>query len=183
MAHRTPSTPWFASPSATRWAIGLIKVRAFACTHDRRPDTRSPERPRHPSRGSEGPATASRVLSRRKAAASCGSPRDGLAVRSATALHDVGLRAPRLAFPAARPFMITLPATEFRPVVRLEVVVVDPPVGVEAEQVVLGCANLNQLRHVRLSSPVGRLVHRRIGHPVVRAGVASGPATVVKNGG
>ena len=39
--------------------------------------------------------------------------------------------------------MITLPATQSHPGVRVEVVVVNGAVAVEAEQIILGCANLN----------------------------------------
>src|SRR5690348_1309737 len=38
------------------------------------------------------------------------------------------------------------------PGVRVEVVVMDNALGVESEQVVLGCANLNELRHLLFSS-------------------------------
>src|SRR5205085_1940190 len=134
---------WRTPPRGT---IGDIKILSFACTHERRPDTRpangcgTPRAPHDCTR--QCPHHSPRPHRRCRAATSCRSPGQSIAVRTA-ALHDVGLRAPWLAFPVARPAMVTLPAAELHPVVRLEVVVVDAPVGVEAEQVVLGCANLN----------------------------------------
>jgi hypothetical protein len=43
-----------------------------------------------------------------------------------------------------------LPAvTKLQPVVRVEIVLIDDPIAVEAEEIVLGCADLDQLGHAR----------------------------------
>src|SRR5690348_9938476 len=72
--------------------------------------------------------------------------------------HRVSRACERLRWDRAPPVggrrisVVTLPVTKSHPRVRVEVIVANDAVGVESEQVVLGCANLNQLRHVVLFS-------------------------------
>jgi hypothetical protein len=46
-----------------------------------------------------------------------------------------------------------LSCAKSHPAVGIEVVVIDHPVAVKTEQIILGCTNLDELRHVRLPFP------------------------------
>jgi hypothetical protein len=58
---------------------------------------------------------------------------------------------------------VLLSAIKFSPAIRVEVVVIDHTVSVETEQIILGCADLNELCHSFFSLTRGAPPNRRKG--------------------
>jgi hypothetical protein len=75
---------------------------------------------------------------------------DGYGPRGET-LPAVSLRRAAIVFPLPRGPGFGSPTIERNPAIGVEVILMDQPIGVEAEEIILRCADLDELRHVRPS--------------------------------